>query len=113
MKSIKTFGIIYVISSIFIGPSIVFYALGRGKDGIDCSEGTWDAITESAKAAYYHEAAIIMALSSAIMLGLGSVLIFQLLKGKKGAGAITLSFLIGIIMVGYLLILVQANNWNC
>lgn len=113
MKRIKNLSSVYVITSIFLGPAIVFYALGRGKDGMDCSEGSWNAITQAAKNEYFHEAAVIMAISSAIMLGLGAYLIYQLLSSKKDVGVFLLALLMTIVMAGYLLVMFQANSWNC
>lgn len=109
----KILSSIYVVCSIFIGPSIVFYALGRGKAGMDCSEATWYAIPQSVKAAYYHEAALIMGISSAVMLALGTFLVYRLLKSKRDVGTTILTCLVGVVMAGYLLILIEANNWNC
>lgn len=113
MKSIKILSVSYVACSVFLGPTIVFYALGRGKVGTDCSDASWDVIPQSVKAAYYHEAAVIMAISSVIMVGLGTFIIFRLLNRKRDAGAVILASVVGIIAVGYLLILIQANSWGC
>lgn len=113
MKSIKILSVSYVACSVFLGPTIVFYALGRGKVGTDCSDASWDVIPQSVKAAYYHEAAVIMAISSTALLALGAFLIYRLLKGNRDIRTIILTSLVGVVTAGHLLVLVQANTWNC
>ena len=113
MLKIKSLAIIYSLSSIVLGPSIVFYALGRGKVGMDCSDSTWTAVGETTKNIYYNQASLIMIISSVVMLLLGGIILYLLRKQPKIKTNIILAFIVGIMMCGYVLILVNANTWNC
>lgn len=103
----------YPLASLIVGPAVVFYALGRGKAGMDCSDSSWRTVTESAKNAYYNEAAMIMLGASAVMLVVGGALLFRLVRVDKGRRGMILALLVGVAMAGYALILVSATSWNC
>ena len=113
MKSIKRIGVVYALASIVLGPVIFGWSLGRGKIGGDCSDPTWDSVSKAAKAAYYHEAATIMTISSSILLLIGGIIIFKLLSKPSDAKRILIAVLVGLMMVGYALMLASANSWNC
>lgn len=103
----------YPLVSFIVGPAIVLYALSRGKAGMDCSDSSWRTVTESAKNAYYNEAAMIMLGASAVMLVVGGALLFRLVRVDKGRRGMILALLVGVAMAGYALILVSATSWNC
>lgn len=113
MKSAKSLALVYSIISIFIGPGIVLYALGRGKVGTDCSDSSWLSVSSAAKDAYYADAAIIMVLASMIMLILGVFLVLRLLKERQKRKAFPWVSLVVVMMLGYTLIHTYANSWNC
>lgn len=113
MPSTKQLAFAYSILSIFIGPGIISYALGRDRVGTDCSDTSWEAVSKTVKNAYYEDAAEIMIVASSIMLILGIVLLIRLLYTGSNRRNLGLICLLAFMLLGYACIFLLADSWNC
>ena len=104
---------LYFLASIIVGPGLLFYALSRNRVGTDCSDSSWLNVPQMAKDSYYSEAELIMSIGSLVMIAIGFILIYKLLKQKHTVNEISLLFLVGTVMLGYTVILLTAGTWNC
>jgi hypothetical protein len=110
---LKRVAVLYSFGSVFIGPAIISFALGRGRVGGDCSDSTWDHVPAAVQDAYYHQAAIISATGAILMLLVGATILYFLIRRPKSAVSITLIALVLLMLAGYTLILCSSSSWNC
>ena len=117
MKQAIKLAYIYVITSVLIGPAIVFNASGKHPSGWDCYDPTWGSTPVTSREAFYEHTARFMTPVASVMIALGlSVLMYLFYvasKNKSLRQIIAPALLILIMFVGYGLIIAIASSGWC
>lgn len=116
MKRAIKLAYIYVLTSVVVGPALVFTASSNDPSGWDCGDSSWGMTPIASREAFYEHAARFMKPIASLMIVLGVGLLAYLLltaiKNKSLKRIILPTLLILIMFAGYgLLISVVSASW--